>query len=154
MNVKSSLNWSVLDDFRTSDGWLNKWKLNHGIREKEISGESWKQLSRGWRESENYVLGIIIKTFGPWARVVVSLKHSSKAVVSSKGIAKKGKKIKSGKKWKQRVTVTFFVSANGGKVRKLFVIWKSENTRCFRKPNVAAKRDKSLIFQTQNNGSK
>ena len=52
------------------------------------------------------------------------------------------------------MTVAFFVSANGGKVRKLFVIWKGENTRCFRKPNVAAKRDKSLIFQTQNNGSK
>ena len=31
----------------------------------------------------------------------------------SKGIAKKGKKTKVGKKSKQRVTVTFFVTADG-----------------------------------------
>ena len=39
MNTKSLLNQSVLKDFKASDGWLDKWKLNHGIREKQISGE-------------------------------------------------------------------------------------------------------------------
>ena len=39
MNIKSLLNQSVLENFRASDGWLDKWKLNHGIREKQISEE-------------------------------------------------------------------------------------------------------------------
>ena len=35
-----SLNLPELDDFKTSEGWLDKWKLSHGIKEKQISGES------------------------------------------------------------------------------------------------------------------
>ena len=33
-------------------------------------------MSHGRRESKNYVLGMIVKTFGTWTRAVVSLKHS------------------------------------------------------------------------------
>ena len=40
MNIKSSLNQSVLKDFRGFDDWHGKWKLNHGIREKQITGKS------------------------------------------------------------------------------------------------------------------
>ena len=40
MDIKSSLNQSVLEDVRASDGWLYKWELIHGIREKQISGAS------------------------------------------------------------------------------------------------------------------
>ena len=40
MNIKSSLNLSVLENFRVSDNWLDKWKLNHGIQEKRVSGAS------------------------------------------------------------------------------------------------------------------
>ena len=39
MNIKSSLKQFVLEDFRAFNGWLDKSKLNHGIREKQISGE-------------------------------------------------------------------------------------------------------------------
>ena len=56
----------------------------------------------------------------------------------SKGMTKKGKKAKGDKKWKQRVTVAFFVSADGGKVEKPVVFWKSKNPY-FRKANAAAK---------------
>ena len=40
MNIKQSLNRPELDGFRVSEGWLDKWKLSHGIKEKQISGES------------------------------------------------------------------------------------------------------------------
>ena len=40
MNIKQSLNQLELDSFKASDGWLDKWKLSHGIKEKQISGES------------------------------------------------------------------------------------------------------------------
>lgn len=77
-----------------------------------------QQLSHGWKESKNCVLRMIVRTFGTWTRAVVSLKYSP-----SKGVVKKGKKTKRGKKSKQSVTVAFFVSADGEKVGKS--IWKN-----------------------------
>ena len=50
----------------------------------------------------------------------------------AKGLAQKGKKAKGGKKSKQRITVAFFVSADGRKVGKPIVIWRSKKPRCFR----------------------
>ena len=64
----------------------------------------------------------------------------------SKGMAKKGKENgKDGKKSKQRVTVTFF-SADGGKVGKPIVIWKSKNHRYFHTANATAKRNQVSYF--------
>ena len=40
MNIKQSLNLPELDGFKASEGWLDKRKLSHGIKEKQISGES------------------------------------------------------------------------------------------------------------------
>ena len=50
----------------------------------------------------------------------------------AKGLAQKGKKTKGGKNSKQRITVAFFISADGGKVGKPIVIWRSKKPRCFR----------------------
>lgn len=49
----------------------------------------------------------------------------------TEGLALKGKKAKGGKKSKQRITVGFFVSADGEKVGKLIVIWRSKKPRPF-----------------------
>ena len=40
MNIKESLNRPELASFTASNGWLEKWKLSYGIKEKQISGES------------------------------------------------------------------------------------------------------------------
>ena len=34
MNIKDLLNKTDLNDFKASEGWLDKWKLSYGIREK------------------------------------------------------------------------------------------------------------------------
>ena len=34
MNIKDLLNNTDLNDFKASEGWLDKWKLSYGIREK------------------------------------------------------------------------------------------------------------------------
>ena len=39
-SIKQSLNLPELDVFKASEGWLDKWKLSHGIKEKQISSES------------------------------------------------------------------------------------------------------------------
>ena len=50
----------------------------------------------------------------------------------AKGLAQKGKKAKDGKKSKRRNTMAFFVRADGGKVGKPRVIWRSKKPRGFR----------------------
>ena len=40
MNIKQSLNHLELDGFKVSEGWLDKWKLSHGIKKKQIFCES------------------------------------------------------------------------------------------------------------------
>ena len=64
----------------------------------------------------------------------------------SKGLAQKGKKCKGGKKSKQRMTVAFFLNADGGKVDQPIVIWKSKKTRCFKRTNVASKLKQVSYF--------
>ena len=39
-NIKLSVNLPESDGFKASEGWLDIWKLSHGIKEKQISGES------------------------------------------------------------------------------------------------------------------
>ena len=65
MSIKQSLNLPELDGFEASEGWFDKWKLSHDIKEKQISGksldvsqttvESWmeriKELCKGYDQS-------------------------------------------------------------------------------------------------------
>ena len=67
MNINQSLKQPELDSFKATEGWLDKWKLSHGIREKQISGESldvskttiesWmeriKELCKGYDHKDN-----------------------------------------------------------------------------------------------------
>ena len=65
MNIKQSLNRPELDGFKVSEGWLDKWKLSHGIKEKQISGESLnvsKTAIESWMERiKNFVKDMVIK---------------------------------------------------------------------------------------------
>ena len=49
----------------------------------------------------------------------------------SKGLAQKGRKCKGGMKSNQRMTVAFFVSADGSKIDRPIVIWKSKKQTLF-----------------------
>ena len=145
MNIKQSLNRPELDGFKASEGWLDKWKLSHGIREKQISGES---------------LDVPITTIESWMERIKELcsGYDDKDILNmdesgcffkalpTKGLAQKGKKSKGGKKSKQRITVAFFVSADGEKVGKPIVIWRSKNPRCFRLASAADKLEKVMYF--------
>ena len=131
MSIKQSLNLPELDGFKASEGWLDKWKLSHGIKEKQISGES-LDVSQTAVESWMELIKELYK--GYEQRVILNMDESGcffKAL-PAKGLAQKEKKTKGGKKSKQRITVAFFVSADEGKVGKSIVIWQSKKPRCFR----------------------
>ena len=55
INIKQFLSVRELDVFKALEDWLDKWKLSHGIKEKQISGEPLGELlklgfSLGWSE--------------------------------------------------------------------------------------------------------
>ena len=131
MSIKQSLNLPELDGFKASEGWLDKWKLSHGVKEKQISDES---LDVSQTTVESWMERIKELCKGYDQRDILNMDESGcffKAL-PAKGLAQKGKKTKGGKKPKQRITVAFFVSADGGKVGKPIVIWRSKKPRCFR----------------------
>ena len=64
----------------------------------------------------------------------------------TKGLAQKEKKSKGGKESKQRITVAFFVSADGKKVGKPIVSWQSKTLRCFRLANASDKLSEVMYF--------
>ena len=65
---------------------------------------------------------------GTWLKMVAFFFKA----LPAKGLAQKGKKATDGKKLKQRITVAFFVIADGRKVGKPIVISWSKKRRCFR----------------------
>ena len=110
MNIKDLLNTPDLNDFKASEGWLDKWKLSYDKREKLISGESFdvsevtvgswmerlRELCKGYQLKDIWNMdesGCFFKT------------------PPTKSLARKGKKCKGGKKSKQRMLTAFFVSA-------------------------------------------
>lgn len=148
MNIKKSLNRPELESFKASNGWLDKWKLSYGIKEKQISGES---LEVSTTTIESWIERIQELCKGYDDKDILNMDESGcffKAL-PTKGFALKGKKSKGGKKSKQRMTVAFFVSADGGKVGKPIVIWKSKTPRCFKKAIAADTLSKIMYFSDQ-----
>ena len=42
MYIKQSLNLPELDGFKTSEDWLDRWKLSHGIKKADFWRVSWR----------------------------------------------------------------------------------------------------------------
>ena len=132
MAIKEQLKNSGFDDFRASDGWLDRWKTTYSIKERRIVGEAGDvsaETITSWMERISELIE------GYSLENIWNLDESScffKAL-PEKGLVEKGKQAKGGKKSKQRLTVAFFVSAAGEKVDQPIVIWKSKLPRCFKK---------------------
>ena len=120
-----------MKSFTASSDWLEKWKAAYGIRETRITWEaddvsipnvkSWieriPQLVRGYKLEDIWnmdELGLFCK------------------LLPDKSLIEKAKSKKGGKKAKVRLTVTFFVNADGQKVDEAVIIWKSKKPRRFK----------------------
>ena len=95
MNIKDLLNNADLNDFKASEGWLDKWKLSYGIRKKQISGKSFdvSEVTVGsWMERlRELCKGYQLKDI--WN---MDENCSLFKALLSKGLAQKGKK-----RWKK-----------------------------------------------------
>ena len=119
-----------VDDFKGSNGWLEKWKARHNIKRMAISGESGEVSSKtadSWKER----LPEIIQGYKPEDVWNMDESGCFWKALPGKGFAQKGKACHGGKSSKVRLTVAFFVNASGDK-EKPVVIWKSAKPRCFK----------------------
>ena len=125
-----------INDFKASNGWLEKWKARHNIRKMVVSGEYGEVSGRtvdSWKERLPDILR------GYEAQDILNIDETGcfwKALPTT-GLAQKGKSCHGGKMSKVRVTVALLVNAAGEKEGKPIVIGKYENPRYFKGINKA-----------------
>ena len=97
-----------LDDFKASNGWLDRWKKKHNLKKMTISGES-GYVSGDTVDSWKQRLPEIVKGYS--TEDVWNLDESGVywRTLPDKGFGQRVKECKGGKKSKHRFTVTFIV---------------------------------------------
>ena len=101
-------------NFKGSQGWLEKWKLRHNIKQMRVCGESGDvrgETVDSWKERLPEILQGYAKE-NIWNMDETGVFWRA---LTEYGFGQKGKQCKGSKKSKQRVTVAFFVSASGTK---------------------------------------
>ena len=142
INIKTTLAEPELEDFKASEGWLEKWKLTQGIQEKQISGESIDvcetTVKSCMEKLRPHAKAKIWKIFGICMKVANFWEHFQR-----KGYLKKERKPKVES---DHMAVAFFVSADGGKAQKPIVTRKSKKPRCILQANTTKKILQVLYF--------
>lgn len=119
-----------LTDFKASNGWLDRWKARHSIKEFKVSGESAGVDSDVVENFKSRIPEIV----GDYAlddvfncdETGLYFRALPDKTLSVKGTSSKGTKVS-----KDRITVMFACSASGEKLKPL-IIAKAENPRCFK----------------------
>ena len=119
-----------LENFKASNGWLEKFKTPYKIKGMTVSGESGEvheETVESWKER----LPQILAGYSP--EDILNMDETGKfyRALPNKSLSEAAKQCRGGKQSKERVTCAFFVNAAGGK-EKPIVIGKSANPRCFR----------------------
>ena len=119
-----------LENFKVSNGWLEKFKTRYKIKGMTVSGES-GEVREETVESRKERLPQILAGYSP--EDILNLDETGKfyRALPNKSLSEAAKQCRGGKQSKERVTCAFFVNAAGGK-EKPIVIGKSANPRCFR----------------------
>ena len=123
MLIKERLNKDELATLTASNGWLEKFKQTYGLRETMITGEADdipKMTIQSWIERLSVLTsGYKVRNIRNMDKLGLFFK-----AVPEKGLVEKLRRCKGGKKSKQRLTVAFFVAADGSKISEPVVIWK------------------------------
>ena len=119
------------ENFKGTNGWLQKWKRRHNITEMSIAGEE-GDVSAEKVESWQERVKEITRGYAPQDVWNKDETGSFWKALPEKSLSERGKRCRGGKNSKQRVTVAFFVNAAGGKESPV-LIGKSKKPRCFSK---------------------
>ena len=100
MAIKEQLNSSDFDDFRASDGWLDRWKTTYSVKERRIIGEAGDvstETVTSWMDRINELIeGYSLENFWNMDESGCFFK-----ALPDKGLVEKGKQAKGGKKSKK-----------------------------------------------------
>ena len=129
--AKEILEKLSIQEFKASNGWLDRWKKKHNIKQLKVCGESGDVSGAtiaSWKERLPHILN------GYSAHNIWNLDETGVfwRALPDKGLSERSKQCRGGKKCKQWITVTFIVNAAGESEVKPIVIWKSDNPRCFK----------------------
>ena len=119
-----------INDFKASNGWLQRFKDRNNIKQLVVSGESGdvnQETVTAWREG----LVTLVHGYSPkdiWNEDETGCFFRA---LPDKTLADAKKACKGGKKAKIRITLAFFVNAAGEKEMPI-VIGKSASPRCFK----------------------
>lgn len=125
-----------IENFKASEGWLEKFRLRHNIAFKCISGEA---ASVDKEDVTNFAAKVPLIIRGYDAKNIYNADETGLffRALPNKTLALKKEKCQGGKMSKDRLTVLHCVSMAGEK-EKLLVIGKSARPRAFRKLGVNA----------------
>lgn len=119
-------------NFKASEGWLGKFKHRHKITCGKINGEARDVDSNVTNDWLNKVWP---KLKAKYSAIDIFNAHETELVFKvtpDKTLKSKGEKFVGSKLSKDRITVLVAANMNGTEKRKLLVIGKSKNSRCFK----------------------
>ena len=115
--------------FKGTEGWFSKWKQRHNIVQFNIAGEE-GDVNEDMVESWSERVKELIKGYAAadiWNKDETGTFWKA---LPSKSLSEKGKWCRGGKNSKQRITVAFFVSADGVK-DSVILVRSSKKLHCF-----------------------
>ncbi|XP_043462863.1 tigger transposable element-derived protein 4-like [Leptopilina heterotoma] len=119
-----------IDNFRVSNGWLEKFKKRHGLTFRKICGES-KSVNNDVCEEWKGTLQNLVKEYDPSDIFNADETGLFYKCLPDKTLVFKGEKCHGGKHSKERLTVLLAVNMSGSEKLTPFVIGKSKKPRCF-----------------------
>lgn len=119
-------------DFKASEGWLSKWKQRHNINYGQINGEARdvdRNITDGWLEKVWPDLKARYSAENIFNADETGLFYR---LTPNRTLKFRSEKCIGGKLTKERITVLVAANMTGSIKRKLLVIGKSKNPRCFK----------------------
>ena len=106
-------------EFKASNGWLEKFKIRCNIKGMTVSGESGdvrEETVQPWKER----LPVILAGYSP--QDILNMDETGKFYRAlPKSVSEAAKQCRGGKQSKERITCAFFVNAAGGKEKPIVI---------------------------------
>lgn len=119
------------EDFKCSDGWLNRFKARKGISLHKISGES-ESVNKEAVNSWQPILASILDRYKPSDVYNADESGLFYNLLPDRTLAVRNDPCKGGKRSKERLTVLLCANMDGSDKLKPYVIGKSKNPRAFK----------------------
>ena len=119
-------------DFVASDGWLTRWKARHGILHKRMHGEKQDADTDAAKDWTSSVLPELLSKYGPDDIYNADETGLYYRATPDGTLAFKEESVCGSKKAMDRVTALVCSNMSGTDKKKLMIIGKSANPRCFK----------------------